>query len=175
MPSNFARLADREDDVLDQLREQQDVGDLGLQRLLEHDRRPAGSDDQNRGARLLTNGCELIRRQTRAPGRVEDGVQVAARQGRSSVGDCDACADQLELRMTREGLAQLLEALAGTRAVDAHALSLIGVRNVVTHGYGPLWPGPSLSMDRSSCQVFGLSEDFAGGRSCRYQSATGLS
>src|SRR6266542_4085981 len=109
-PTRVGRLADREDDVLDQLREQQDVGDLGLQRLLEHDRRPAGSDDQNRGARLITNGCELIRRQTRAPGRVEDGVQVAARQGRSSFGDCDACADQLELRMTREGLAQLLEA-----------------------------------------------------------------
>src|SRR5438034_4111316 len=64
MPSRrMGGLPNRKDHVLDELREQDDVGDVRIQRLLEQPRRAARSDDQDRGAGVLTNGCELVRGQ----------------------------------------------------------------------------------------------------------------
>ena len=54
---------------------------------------------------------------------MEDGIQVAARQCRSAVGDMRARADEFDLRVVAERLTQLLEAFAGSGRVDAHALA----------------------------------------------------
>jgi len=88
MPARRVRgLPDREDHVLDELRQEQDVVHVRVQRLLEQSGRAARRDDQDRGACVLANGCELVRGQCRAPGRMEDGVQVTARQRRSAFGE----------------------------------------------------------------------------------------
>ena len=104
-PRRVGGLADREDHVLDELRQEQDVRDIGVQRLLEHPGRAARRHDQDRGAGVLANGCKLVRGQGRTPGRMEDGVQVTARQRRSAFGHGRARADHLDLGMACEGLA----------------------------------------------------------------------
>ena len=118
----------------------------GVQRVLEHSRGTAGRDDEDWSASVLANGCELVRGQTRAPGPVEDGVQVAAPQGRSAVGDVCARADELDLGVTGERFAELLEALAGARRVHPHALAFSC--HCGAH-LGPLTPERSFSSEPS--------------------------
>ena len=97
-------LADRERHVFDELREKQDVRHVRVQRLLEQRGRPAGSNDQDRGAGELANRSELVRRQRGAPRRMEDGVQVTAGERGCASGNVGACAHQLDLGMARERL-----------------------------------------------------------------------
>src|SRR6185437_14337606 len=99
-------------------------------------------------------------------GRVQDGVEVAAGERRGALGDRDARTQQLELGMARQRLAELVEALARTRAVETQTLALGGLR-CRHHG---LLPGPSPSIDWSSWYVFALSADFTGGRRVNHQS-----
>ena len=104
-PGRVGRLANCEDDVLDELREQQDVGHVRLERLLEQPRRAVRRDEENRGAGVLADRGKLVRGQARAPRRVEDGVQVAARQRAGAVIDANTRTDHLDLGVVRERLA----------------------------------------------------------------------
>ena len=63
-------LADREDDVVRQLREQEDVGDVRVERLLEEGRRLAGREDDDRRLRVLPDLRDLVLRERRRPRRV---------------------------------------------------------------------------------------------------------
>src|SRR2546426_12178223 len=82
--------------------------------------------------------------------------------------DVGARADQFDLGMVGERLAQLLEPFAGSGCVDSHALALGCLSARRHHG---LLPGPSKSMVRESCTVFELSSDFVGGRKVRWKPA----
>ena len=139
-PGRVRRLANCEDDVLDELREQQDVGHVRLESLLEQPRRAVRRDEENRGAGVLADRGKLVRGQARAPRRVEDGVQVAARQRAGAVSDANTRADHLDLGVVRERLAQLLESLAGPRRIDSDALTLSCLCCGAHRG---LLPGPS--------------------------------
>src|SRR5262249_47735015 len=81
----------------------------------------------------LAQRCQLVGGQARAPGRMEDGVQVAARQRRSAFGDGCTRADELDFRVVCKRVAELLEPFAGSGRVDADALAVIGFRSAHRH------------------------------------------
>ena len=139
------RLADREDDVLDELRQQQDVRDVRIQSLLEQPRRAARREQEDRGTRVLPDCRKLVRGQRRGPGCMEDGVQVAARQGRSAVGDVGARPDEFDLGMAGKRVAELVEPFTGSGGVDAHALGCLG-----SGAHYGLLPGPSKNIVSTS-------------------------
>ena len=140
-------LADREDHVLDELRQEQDVGYIRVQRLLEQPCRPAGSDDQDRSTRVLTDACKLIRRQRAAPRGMKDGVQVTAGEHCDPSGDIGAGADELDFRMACKRLAQLVEPFTGSGCEEPHALTL----GCFSPGHQcGLLPGPSNCMVKLS-------------------------
>ena len=61
MPSGrVRRLADCEDDVLDELGQKQDVGDVCIQSLLEQPRGAARREHQNGGTSVLPDRRELV-------------------------------------------------------------------------------------------------------------------
>ena len=109
-------LADREDDVLGQLREQQDVGDVGVERGLEQGGGLARGEQDDRCLRVLADGRELVGGQLRAAGRVEDGAEVAAGECARAVGDGLGVADELDLAVPRERLVELVEGPRTTRS-----------------------------------------------------------
>jgi len=74
----MTRLADGEDDVLGHLRQEQDVGDVGLERVLEERRGLAGGDEDDRRLRVLADRRELVGREHRAGGPVEDDAEMPA-------------------------------------------------------------------------------------------------
>ena len=74
----MGRLADREDDVLRQLREEQDVGDVGVECVLEQRGRLTGGEQDDRCLRVLADRGELVGRQLGAAGCVQHGAEVAA-------------------------------------------------------------------------------------------------
>ena len=118
-------LAEREDDVLGQLRKQQDVGDaVGVEGLVEQRRRLAGGEDDDRRARVLADHRDLVGRQGRRAGAVHDHLEVAAGERRRGLGHVLAPADEVDLDMRRERFAQAIEAFAGARHVDANGLAL---------------------------------------------------
>jgi len=121
------RLANREDDVLDQLREQQDVGHVSVQRLVEQPGRAAGCNQQDRRTRVLADRVDLVCRERRAPGRVQDRLEMTPGECAGAARDVGARADHLDLGMACEGLAQLVEPFAGSGRVQPHALALCGV------------------------------------------------
>ena len=84
------RLADREDDVLGQLRKQQDVGDVRLEGVLEQVGRLARGDEDDRRPGQLADGDQLVRRQARRARRVEHDLQMSA--GERGCGSCDVLA-----------------------------------------------------------------------------------
>ncbi len=80
--AGVARLPEREDDVVGQLRQQQDVCDaLGVQRFLEQGRRLARREDHDRRARVLADRCDLVRRERGRPGGVHDDLEMPAGEG----------------------------------------------------------------------------------------------
>ena len=71
--AGVARLAEREDDVLGQLRQQQDVGDsFGVERLVEQGRRLARGEDHDRRAGVLADRGDLTGRERGRAGCVHD-------------------------------------------------------------------------------------------------------
>ena len=115
----MARLADREDDVLRQLRQRDEVGDAVLERLFEQAGAVAGREQDDRRPRVLAHRCQLSRRVVRPTRRVEDRVEVAAGESRSCLLDHLGRSDELELIVGLECLQDLWKPVAGARDVDA--------------------------------------------------------
>ena len=171
------RLADREDDVVGQLREQEDVGDVRVERLLEELARLAGGENDDRCTRVLADDCQLVVRQRLRVGREQDDVQVAA-------GECAGCllrrrgdADELELGFLCEHLDQRGRALAGAAHEDADRLAVVVVV-LVCHRRQPPWAirswrelRPSSTIVFCVSTVSGLSVAFTTGRSSNVQSS----
>ena len=93
---------------------------------------------------------------------MEDGVQVATRQGRGTVCDGVARPDQLDLGMAPQRIAELVEPFTGAGGVHAHALGCLSSGGHL----GPL-PGPSNCNVCPSWSTLRLSSEFAGGRNRR--------
>jgi hypothetical protein len=93
----MARLADREHDVLRQLWEQEDVGNVGVKCLLEQGRRLTRGEQDDRRLRVLADGCDFVDGQSRAARGVQDSLQMASRQGAGAFTDLVRLADELEL------------------------------------------------------------------------------
>ena len=98
-------LADGEDDVLGHLREEQDVGDVRVQRLLEQDRGLARGEQDDRRPRVLADRGDLVDGERRAPRPVEDLLEVPTGEDAGRLGHADARADELDLacRSRRRG------------------------------------------------------------------------
>ena len=123
----MARLANREHDVLRQLREQEDVGDIGVERLLEQGRGLTRGKQDDRRQRVLADGRDLLDGQSRAARGVQDGLQVATGQRAGALADVLRPADELELRVTPEGVTQLGKAFAVARDEDASLFTCLGL------------------------------------------------
>ena len=124
-------LADREDDVLGQLRQRDEVGDAVLERLFQQPGAVAGREEDDRRPRVLTHCRHLPRRILRATCRVEDRVEVAAGERRGRLLDHLGRPDELELVVCLESLEDLWEPIAGPRHVDAEPF--LGVVLVLGH------------------------------------------
>ena len=61
------------------------------------------------------------------PSAVAHGLEMAAGHSTGAACDVRARADQLDLRMACDGVAQLVEPFAGSGRVQPHALALCGV------------------------------------------------
>ena len=118
----MARLADREDDVLRQLRQQEDVGDVGVERLLEQRGRLARGEQDDRRLRVLADGGDLVGGEHGAPRCMENRLQVAAGQWARAFADLVRPADHLDLAVPPEGVTELGEAFAAARDEDAGLL-----------------------------------------------------
>ena len=79
-PTRVARLADREDDVLGQLRKEQHVGDVGVERLFEQSRGLARGDEDDRRLRVLADRRDLVGGQRRAARGVQHSLEMSAGQ-----------------------------------------------------------------------------------------------
>ena len=149
-------LADREDDVVRELRQEQQVAHVGVERLLEHRAGLARGDQDQRRARLLADRGDLACRERRRASGVDDAVEVPAGEGRSGLRDVLRLADELDLGVACELLTERREAVAVADQVDADALA---------HRTPPVRTELRLSM-RS-----GLSAALIAGRSSSVQSA----
>ena len=118
------RLADREDDVVDELRQHEHVGDVGVQRLVEQRTGGGRRDDDDRRPRLFADRGDLGRRERLGPRAVKHAVEVAAGQDAGSLSDMVAPADDLEIGVAGEGLAKVGEAVTVAREVEACGLSV---------------------------------------------------
>ena len=128
------RLLDREDHVLDELRQEQDVLDIRVQRSLEERRRLVGGDDHDRRARLLADRSYLAGRERRVTGRVQDAVEVPAGEDAGGLRDVLAPADHIDLRAPAERVTEPGVAFAVAGHVDPG-----GLRRVIAHFGLPFW------------------------------------
>ena len=119
----MARLADGEDDVVRQLWEQQDVGDVGLEGLLEQGRGAPGGEQDDRRPSVLPDPGDLVRRQLRAAGRVQHDLEVASGERRGASEHLLARSDELDLGVTLERFLQVGQPVAGARQVHAHPVA----------------------------------------------------
>ena len=133
------RLADREDDVLDELRAASRTSATSASSACSSSPAAARGEQDHRRTRVLADRRQLVRGQRRSPCCVQDGVQVAACQRRGSFGDVGAGADQLDLGVVGERLAELLEPFTGSGGVNHSRAELF--LGCGAH-YG-LLPGPS--------------------------------
>ena len=120
--AGVAGLLDREDDVVGQLREQHDVGDVGVECVLQQARGASGGEQDYRRLRVLANRRHVVRRQSRAARRVQHNLQVSSRQRGGAFEDVVAPAHQLDLGVLRERLAQVREPVANARHEYADAV-----------------------------------------------------
>ena len=111
----MACLADREDDVLGQLWEQEDVGDVGIECLLEQRRRFARGDEDDRSLRVLADGGQLVGGQRGAARRVQDGLEMTAGECARTFADLFGSPDELDLAVSPEGLPSARGALRSYR------------------------------------------------------------
>ena len=100
--ADVARLADREDDVVGQLRQKQDVGDVVLERIFEQRRRAVRGQQDDRRPRVLTQGGDLVHRQRCRASGVQDDLKVAACQRRRGLAHLSRRAYELDFGVVRE-------------------------------------------------------------------------
>ena len=136
-----AGLPDREDDVVGELRKQQDVGDVRVQRVFEQARRAAGGEQDHGGLRVFPDRGYIVRRQRRAARRMQHDLQVPAGQGRGALEDVVARADELDLGVLSERLAQVGQAVADAAHEDADAVSAVHFHLVRAHRGPPTFRG----------------------------------
>ena len=123
LPSRMRGLPDGEDDVVRELRQQQNVGDVHLDRGLEHRSGLRARRNENDGrARVLANGRDIIRREHGVPRCMQDAVEVATGERRRSGADLDARSDGVDLVALRERAAERVETLAVASEVDPDAI-----------------------------------------------------
>src|SRR5205814_7328357 len=76
---------------------------------------------------MLTDQAQVVRGQRRRAGSVQDAVEVTALEGARRGCGLLAPADDLESGLLAEGVAELLEAFAGAREVDADVVAHRGL------------------------------------------------
>ena len=144
--AGVGRLAEREDDVLGQLRQQEDVGDaFGVERLVEQRGRLARGEDHDRRARVLADRGHLVRREATSSG------WRARRTWRCPPARAAVASATFSLQPTKsssgwvgETLAQAVEPVAGAGHVDAGAARCSLVR---------LLPAPRSASTPASCEL----------------------
>ena len=175
-PAGPARLANGEDHVLGHLRKGQDVGDVGLECLLEKLRRGVGSHDDDRRPGVLPDRCQLVERQARAARGVEDNLEVTSCEGRGRLGHAVVGAHELDLPVLLERVTEAVEAVAGAGEEDPHLLARGYGR---FDGHSVLLPGtrvaiclalrPSVRIVPTVSTLSGLSAASSAGRSWSVQ------
>jgi len=132
------RLADREHDVVRELRQQQHVGDVGGERVLEHRRglRSGGDEDDRRPGLLADRGYLAGGELGRARG-VEHAVEVPAGERGRGLGDVHAGSDDVDLLDVGERAAEGVEAVAGpgeihTDGVAHFAIPAVRIESAVS-------------------------------------------
>ena len=128
----MAGLANREDDVLDELRQDEDVGHVRLERLVEQGRGLARANQDHRGTCQLADRGQLVDRQDRAARGVQDDLEMASGQNRRGGGNVLAGAQQLELVALCQRLEQRLQTVTGAGYEDAR-----GFMRLLAHGVVP--------------------------------------
>src|SRR5439155_19153185 len=121
--AGVARLADGKDDVLGQLREQQNVGDVCVECFLEQRGRLARGEEDDRGVRVLADRRDLVDGQRRAAGGMDDRLEVASRQRAGALTDLVGVTDELDLAVAPEGVVQLGQPFTAARDEDTTLLS----------------------------------------------------
>ena len=111
----MAGLADREDDVLGQLRKQKDVGNVRVERVLEERGRLTRGEEDDRSLRVLADCRDLVGRKRRAVRGMEDRLEVASGQRACALADQVRPADELDFGVAPEGFTQLVESFAADR------------------------------------------------------------
>jgi len=96
------RLLDHEEDVVDELRQEQDVRHVGVECVLEDLGRGSGGDDHDRRPRLLADRRHLGGGEPLGPRRVQDALEVATGEHAACLRDLLAGADYLESGMLTE-------------------------------------------------------------------------
>jgi hypothetical protein len=124
-PTGVARLANREDDVLGQLRKEQHVGDVGVERLLEQGRSLARSHQDDRCLGVLADRRDVVDGQRRAARGVQHDLEMPAGQRAGSCIHVVRMAHELELRVAPEGVTQLGQAFAVPGDEDARLLTCL--------------------------------------------------
>ena len=170
-PARMADLAQREDDVVGQLRERQDVGHAPLERGLEEARAVARGDEDHGRLRVLADRRVLVRGEHRPAGRMHDDVEVAAGQSARGVAHLGTLSDELEPCVPPQGGNELSVAVAGPGRVEAesvaHGVLLAAAVSVVTSAA----PIPVFRTLTASARLLGLSESSRPGRSWSVQSS----
>ena len=105
------------------MRQQHEVAHVGVERLLQHPGRlGARGDHDHRRAGLLADRRDLHGGEVPTRRRVEHAVQVPAGENPAAPGDLLALADEIDVLLLAERLAQSLESVAVSGAVDADCL-----------------------------------------------------
>jgi hypothetical protein len=112
-------LADCEDDVVRQLRQQQHVAEVGVECLLEHAAGLTRGDHDQRRAGVLAQSCDLRGGERRLTRGEEDAVEMAAGKHGGRLADLLALPDEVELGVGGKLFPQRVEAVAGADQVDA--------------------------------------------------------
>src|SRR3954451_1772122 len=164
-------LADREDHVVHQLREDEHVGDVGRQRFLEQLVRGARSDDDDRAAGLLADGGHFGAREALGPRPVQDAAEMPPGEDAGGLGDVVAPAHHLELGVVAQAVAELREAVAVTGEVDPCAWVLCCLAHFPLPRKCAMLRSVMLSLNSlvSLSTSYGVSVAFVTGRSCRDQ------
>src|SRR3954451_6444621 len=179
----MAGLPNREDDVVGQLRQEQDVGDVVLQRVLEQLRGAVRGEQDDRRTSVLADRCDLVHRQRRGAGGVQDDLEVPTGQGRCGLRHLWGGADELDLRMVGKRLPEIRQAVAVARHVDAGLLPGGALTVFACPLLEHYWPPPKSAKKRLSCArlrpsrrivprvvtLSGLSAAWTTGRSWRVQ------
>src|SRR5438093_8413622 len=112
-------LADREDDVLRQLRQREDVGHACLERLLQQCSAAARAHHDHRRTSVLADGRQLVGGKLRPACGEEHCLEMATGERRSGLCHRLPLPDELYLILRLERAEDLREAVAGTDREDS--------------------------------------------------------